>query len=374
MKNHHRPPWNRDFRHDSEFKRHGHLRHENKEKFIFRRFFGPIMGVLFLIILGLIVATVLMKMLPDTNSVLIGVGTLFVLLLLGAISYIEHTVKHVSRPFVEVMSAVDLVGKGDLSVRISEEFPGEFKTLAKSFNRMVKDLEEAEDHRRRLTADVAHELRTPLHILQGNLEGMQDGIYPKDEDQIKILIEEIKILSRLVDDLQTLSLAENKQLLLNVEYIDAGDLLSEATAGFVSQTESLGVTLRVSPSTEQIILHGDRERLGQVIRNLIANALRFTSSGGEIMVTSFTENGLLKIKISDTGIGIAEEDLPYVFDRFWKGDQSRTRQTGVGSGLGLSIAKGIIEMHQGEIMVDSRSNQGTTFIIQLPIEHLAEEN
>jgi signal transduction histidine kinase len=372
VKNWHHHPWDKDDKSYRHFKAHRNIWHEKKERFVFRRFFGPIMSVLFLVILAFVVGTVIVRELSGSFGVLIAVGSFFILLLLGAISYIDYTVRHVSKPFVEVMSAVDMVAKGDLSVRVSEDFPGEFNKLTKSFNHMVTELEEAENNRRRLTADVAHELRTPLHILQGNLEGMQDGIYPMDEDQVKLLLEETKILSRLVDDLQILSLAESKQLSLNFSDINVNGLLSEAAAGFISQAESLGIELVVSSSTNSGIISGDRERLGQVIRNIITNGLRFTPSGGEITISSIRDNGDILIQISDTGEGITEENLSHIFDRFWKGDQSRARQTGVGSGLGLSIAKSIVDMHHGEISVESQLNQGTTFTIRLPIVNPAE--
>jgi len=197
---------------------------------------------------------------------------------------------------------------------------------------------------------------------------MQDGIYPMDDEQIKILLEETKVLSHLVDDLQTLTLAENRQLPLNYEDINIGILLSEVAAGFSNQVGSLGIELSVQSSPDQSIIQADRERLGQVFRNLIANGIRFTPQGGQITISSIEEEDWILIQISDTGAGIPEEDLPHVFDRFWKGDQSRARQEGVGSGLGLSIAKGIIEMHQGRISIDSQPNQGTTFTIRLPME------
>jgi len=368
MKNRHHPFWDNQNRRHQPVMHHRRVWHQDKERFLYRSFFGPILSIFFVVILGILLVWLFFSELPGKNLILTVVGTFFVLMLLGAISFIARTVKRVTSPFVEVMSAADLVAKGDFSVRVSEHYSGEFKKLAESFNCMVIELEEAEERRRRLTADVAHELRTPLHILQGNLEGMQDGIYTADDEQIRLLLEETKILSRLVDDLQTLTLAENKQLPLNCEEINIGDLLSEVAAGFTNQVESLGLELCVLSPPDQVIIHGDRERLGQVLRNLVANGMRFTPPGGRIMISSTEEEGRILIQISDTGAGIPEEDLPHVFDRFWKGDQSRARQEGIGSGLGLSIAKGIVEMHQGEISVDSQLDQGTTFSIRLPMD------
>jgi len=298
---------------------------------------------------------------------LIIAGTFLVIMILGTIPFIARQVKLITAPIVEVMSAADSVAKGDFNIRISEDYSGEFKKLAESFNKMVTELEEADDRRRRLTADVAHELRTPLHILQGNLEGMQDGIYPLDETQLKLLLDETKILSRLVDDLQTLTLAENQQLLLNFEDIDLSRLLSDVATEFSSQAELQGVELSLSLSPETLNIHADRGRMNQVLGNLIANGLCHTPSGGEIKICSQQEENCAIIQVSDTGKGIPEEDLPYIFDRFWKGDTARSRFDDSGSGLGLSISKGIIGMHHGEISVDSELGKGTIFTIKLPL-------
>lgn len=364
---HHFHRW-RDFNgKNNSYPRHHIVRSPDKERFLFRRFFGIFMSGLFLILVGVILATIVLQELSGRTLVIILVGTFLVIMILGTLPFIAREVKRITKPIAEVMSAADSVAEGDFSIRITEDYAGEFKKLAESFNRMIKRLEEADDRRRRLTADVAHELRTPLHILQGNLEGMQDGIYPMDEPQLKILLDETKTLSRLVDDLQTLTLAENEQLLLHYDDIAVKALLSEVVNGFSSQAESLRISLSFQPPAEVLIVHIDKDRIKQVLDNLIANALRYTPAGGQIRVIAEKKEETVLIRISDTGHGISEEDLPYVFDRFWKGDSSRIHRDGSGSGLGLAIAKSIIEMHHGVINVESKLGQGTTFTIQLPL-------
>ncbi len=362
----HSHPWKRKQDHHIPFSNHRRAWQPNKEKFVFNRFFGLMMSGLFLIVVGVILATIILNKLSGRTLVLIIVGTFLSVMILGVIPFIAREVKRITTPIVEVMSAADLVADGDFSIRVTEDYSGEFKKLAESFNRMVKELEEADARRRRLTADIAHELRTPLHILQGNLEGMQDGIYPMDETQLKRLLDEIRILSRLVDDLQTLTLAENQQLPLHLEDINLTVILQDVVRGFRGQAESLEIDLRLSPSPDDIHIHVDRDRLHQVLGNLIANALRFTPPGGKITLDSTQAEDKAIIRISDTGQGITKENLSYVFDRFWKEDASRAHRDDTGSGLGLSIAKGIIEMHHGEITVDSEWGEGTSFTITLP--------
>ncbi len=359
--------WERFKGYKTPFPRHHHVWEPRKERFLFNRFFGVMMSGLFLILVGAILATIVLRELSGSTTIFIIAGTFLVIMILGTIPFIARQVKLITAPIVEVMSAADSVAKGDFSIRISEDYSGEFKKLAVSFNKMVTELEEADDRRRRLTADVAHELRTPLHILQGNLEGMQDGIYPLDETQLKLLLDETKILSRLVDDLQTLTLAENQQLLLNFEDIDLSSLLSDVAAEFSGQAELQGIELSLSLSPETLNIHADRGRMNQVLGNLIANGLCHTPSGGEIKICSQQEENCAIIQVSDTGKGIPEEDLPYIFDRFWKGDPARSRFDDSGSGLGLSISKGIIGMHHGEISVASELGKGTIFTIKLPL-------
>ena len=243
--------------------------------------------------------------------------------------------------------------------------------MARSFNRMTEELERADHQRRNLTADVAHELRTPLHILQGNLEGLQDGVYQPTPEHIQAMLDETSMLSRLVDDLQTLSLAEAGQLPMQMEPVDLAELLADIGTSFTGPFETAGIDLQVQTVGlhEDLQIAGDVERLDQVLSNLMGNALRHTPAGGSVILKAAATPGEVRITVRDTGEGIPPEDLPYVFDRFWRGDKSRHRQRGTGSGLGLAIAKQFVQAHGGKISVESQLSQGTTFTIDLPQSH-----
>ncbi len=231
---------------------------------------------------------------------------------------------------------------------------------------MVAELERAEQQRRNLTADIAHELRTPLHIIQGNLEGMLDGVYQPTAENITDTLDETRLLARLVDDLQTLSLAEAGQLPLHPTRFLLADLLTDAAAGFESRAAAQSVDLRVNVTTPSPELNADYDRLIQVLANLLANALRYTPENGQITLRGETAQDGVRITVSDTGAGIPAEDLPYIFDRFWRGDKSRARTEG-SSGLGLAITKQLVLAHGGTISAESQPGKGTTFAIELPL-------
>jgi len=273
------------------------------------------------------------------------------------------------RPLEQLFKTINAVEAGDLSARVPEDQSDMFSDLIKRFNKMVGELERAEQQRRNLTADIAHELRTPLHIIQGNLEGVLDGIYDPTADHINATLDETRLLTRLVNDLQTLSLAETGQLPLHPTRFRVADLLADLTSSFFSQAASQGIHLQTSLPHPDDELTADYDRLNQVLSNLIANALRHTPQGGTISIeaesASSPERGV-RIVIKDTGAGIHPEDLPFIFDRFWRGDKSRSERTH--SGLGLAISKQLILAHGGKIDVESKVGKGTTFTIELPIE------
>ena len=268
------------------------------------------------------------------------------------------------RPLEQLFNAINAVEEGDLSARVPESNSDMFSNLFQRFNKMVGELERAEQQRRNLTADIAHELRTPLHIIQGNLEGVLDGVYQPTPEHINNTLDETRLLTRLVNDLQTLSLAETGQLPLHPTRFLLADLIHDLTASFASQAATLGIDLKTSITDQNQELTADYDRLNQVLSNLISNALRYTLRGGTITInTEAIQNGT-RITLHDTGSGIPAEDLPFIFDRFWRGDKSRSERTH--SGLGLAIAKQLIRAHGGTIAAQSVVGTGSSFVIELP--------
>jgi len=290
-------------------------------------------------------------------------GFTFLVLLVGGVMF-----RRLGMPLAEVMAAADAVAEGDFSVRVQEYRPGEFGRLARSFNRMATELERAEQQRRNLTADVAHELRTPLHIIQGNLEGVLDGVYEPTPEHITATLDETRLLARLVSDLQTLSLAEAGQLPLYPVETLVADLLADVQTSFAGQAAAANITLTgdIPPDNQTLTVVVDADRIEQVLSNLVANALRHTPERGRVTLSAFPTPDGVRLLVSDTGSGIPPEELPYIFDRCWRGEKSRTRQEGAGSGLGLAIARQLVQAHGGHITVESQPGQGTTFTLDLP--------
>ena len=284
-----------------------------------------------------------------------------------AVGMAVRAFRRVATPLADVMAAAEAIASGDLSARVDERGSGEFNRLASSFNRMIEELERTDKLRRNLTADVAHELRTPLHIIQGNLEGVQDGVYEPTAEHIDATLHETRVLARLVEDLNTLSLAESGQLPLEIEVTDLADLLDDLKTGFGGQAEEAGVQLWVSTDVASApTVMADAGRVHQILSNLMANALRHTTRDGLVTLSAFSEGATAKISVSDSGEGISEEDLPFVFDRFWRGDPSRPRDGGSGGGLGLAIARQLAIAHGGAISVESELGVGATFTVELP--------
>ncbi|MCB0115030.1 MAG: HAMP domain-containing protein, partial [Caldilineaceae bacterium] len=236
-----------------------------------------------------------------------------------ALTFGLRSLRRIALPFTDIIAALDAAADGDLSVRVPERGRGEMGWLANSFNRMLGELERTDQQRRNLTADVAHELRTPLHIIQGNLEGILDGVYTADSEHIEATLEETRLLSRLVDDLRVLSLAEAGELPLHREDVDIADLLADVATSFSGQADAQGITLHSSAPQTPLSVHADADRLDQVLSNLVANALRHTPSGGEVVLSAVQNEDTVEIRVRDSGEGIPVEDLPFLFDRFWRG-------------------------------------------------------
>jgi signal transduction histidine kinase len=271
------------------------------------------------------------------------------------------------RPVEQIVNAIDSIAEGDLSVRVPEDNSPQFQRIIKRFNKMVEELDRAEQQRRNLTADIAHDLRTPLHIVQGNLEGILDGVYQPTNEHIISTLDETKLLTRLVNDLQTLSLAETGQLQLHPTRFLLADLIYDLVSSFSSQATLQGIDLTINLADPEQELTADYDRLNQVMSNLVSNALRYTPKGGTISIETVPGSHAVRnvrILIKDTGTGIPPEDLPFIFDRFWRGDKSRRERTH--SGLGLAITKQLIYAHGGTIDVQSVLGVGSTFIIEIP--------
>ena len=287
-----------------------------------------------------------------------GVAFLFVIVVLALAA---RSLRRLTRPVGDVIEAVGRVADGDLSTRVAVRGTREGRALGRAFNAMTTRLEAGEEQRRRLLADVSHELRTPLSVVQGNLEALVDGVHPADEAHLAAILDETKVLSRLVEDLRTLSLAESGALALHRESIDVGAVVRETVESFASQAEPAAVSLEADVSSGLPPVDADPVRAREILSNLIANALRYTPRGGRVTVEVRAADGAVAIDVRDTGAGIAPESVGRIFDRFYKSAESR------GAGLGLAIAKQLVEAHGGQISANSVVGEGTTIRFTLPV-------
>jgi signal transduction histidine kinase len=274
--------------------------------------------------------------------------------------------RSLSAPISRLAQATQRIGSGDLSHRVDVAGSQEITDLAQSFNKMAADLQQAEQLRRNLMADVSHELNTPLTVLEGHLRAALDHVYELDEAEIANLDGQTRHLILLVKDLRELAQAESQQLPLHKQETDLVMLIDETLQIFEPVTEEKGVMLKSELEDNLPAVMVDASRMRQVLDNLIANALHHTPSGGKITIRGAATNRGIQLTVQDTGEGISPEDLPHVFDRFYRTDRSRSRETG-GTGLGLAIVKALVEVHGGQVQVDSQGlGQGTCFIIKLP--------
>ncbi len=270
-------------------------------------------------------------------------------------------------PLTDLANAARAFAARDWSRRVKVRGTDEVATAAREFNAMADAIQSAEAQRRNMMADIAHELRTPLTVLQGNLRAMLDEVYPLERKEIATLYDETRLLSRLVDDLRELALAESGQMKLNLQTVDWGALVRAAIANFAMVADAQSVQL-IAQGGETLRVRADPDRLAQILRNLLANALRYTPSGGRITLSGEVtqDRKFARVVVSDSGEGIANEELPRLFNRFYRGDKSRARTSG-GSGLGLSIAKTLIEAMDGKIGVESEQGKGSHFWFTVPL-------
>jgi len=276
--------------------------------------------------------------------------------------------RSLTAPLQRLASAARALAAGDLAQRVEVTGSADVADVAQAFNEMAEGLEEAERLRHNLIVDVAHELRTPLSVLQGNLQAILDDVYPLDRAEITRLYDETRLLSRLVDDLRELALADAGELRLNLQATDAGRVVQATAESLSPAAQAQGVTLTAEVRGSLPQIQADPDRLAQVLRNLLVNAFRHTPTGGSVTLTASATADEVEFAVSDTGEGIAAEDLPHIFERLWRADRSRTRDErwAGGSGLGLSIAKSLVEAQGGRIWVESKQSQGATFRFTMP--------
>jgi signal transduction histidine kinase len=274
--------------------------------------------------------------------------------------------RRVLAPVKALTSAAERVGRGDFSQRVKTKDKGELGELARAFNSMSDDLERAEKLRQNMVADVAHELRTPLSNVQGYLEAIRDGLVEPNAETLRSLSEEATLLSRLVDDLQELSLAEAGELKLNYRAEDIAKLIKQSVAAMQAQATAKGVSVSIDLPDKLPKVNIDSRRISQVLRNLLENAVVHTAKGGSITVAVQKKDNWVEISVTDNGEGIPTKDLPNIFERLYRVDKSRTRATG-GSGLGLTIARRLVEAHGGSISAKSELGKGSRFSFTIPV-------
>ncbi len=275
--------------------------------------------------------------------------------------------RRVARPIEAISAAASRLAQGQLSVRIPDpRGQDEVARLARDFNHMAASLERLEAERKAMIADIAHELRTPLTVMQGRLEAIQDGVLPLERAEIDRLHHQTALLSRLVEDLRTLSLADAGRLNLVLRELDLAEWARRVASGFQAALEARQIRLALNLPAHPVLVQADPDRLVQVIGNLLHNALAHTPVGGEVALEVSADTTHAYLKVHDSGPGIPEEALHRVFDRFYRAEASRSRATG-GSGLGLSIVKALVELHGGQVVAQNHPPGGALFQIKLPL-------
>ncbi len=357
----HRPPWWPEnqpwppqrgrFRHNPFFRRLG-------------CFFGVInlLGITLFVLLVLFIVRTFGPV--DINLLIkwalpLGLGALVLIVAIAALSV--RSLRRISAPLDALHEAAERVAQGDYSARVAVRGPPEVRSVTRAFNDMASRLSQTDEQRRNLLADTTHELLTPLTVIQGNLEGLLDGVYPADQTNLRNLLDETRVLSRLMEDLRTLALAESGALQLKKEPTELLPFLHEVTSVFQSQAALAGVSLTVNAADDLPPVELDPSRMRQVLSNLLANDLRYSPAGGTIRLRCERQGENVVLAVQDDGPGIPQGDLEHVFERFYKSTDSG------GMGLGLAIAKHLVEAHGGSISAENGPTRGTIFRITLPI-------
>ena len=296
----------------------------------------------------------------DRSSLYAALAATLVALALGVL-----LAQTLTRPVRELTAASHALAQGDLEQRVPVRSQDELGDLALSFNQMSSDLARAAELRRQMTADIAHDLRTPLTVMAGYLEALRDGVLQPSPERFETMHQEAQHLRRLVEDLRTLSMADAGEVTLNRESVPPEVVLEQAAAAYRHQAEKRGIELTVNAAPGLPNIFVDPDRMAQVLGNLVSNALHHTPVGGRILLASAREDQRVLLVVRDTGIGIPADKLSHVFDRFYRGDEDR-REDSEGAGLGLAIAKSMVELHGGQISMESIPGERTTATITLP--------
>ncbi|WP_026894463.1 sensor histidine kinase [Clostridiisalibacter paucivorans] len=268
-----------------------------------------------------------------------------------------------SKPIINITKASNKIRNGNLNIKLKEENKIiEFKELTYSINHLAKSLEEQNMFRKQLTSDISHELRTPLSILQSHTEALADGIWEPNIERMEVIRNEVYRLNKLVEQLKYVADIENHKFEITKESVNLSKLLMDIVENFRYQFVRSNVELKTDID-EEIYIMGDRDKLSQVFINIISNGLKFSKEGGFVYIELKDKKNYILVTIEDNGIGIPEEDIDYIFERFYRSEKSRNRKTG-GSGVGLTIVKTIVEAHGGTIDVESKEGQGSKFMIK----------
>ncbi len=275
--------------------------------------------------------------------------------------------REILRPLDEIATSSERIARGHYSERVAVPPSDELALVAENFNQMAKSLEQVEEQRVALIGNVSHELRTPLAGLNGYLEGLMDGVFPADEETFALMDHEIRRLRRLVNDLQALSRVESGQISLHLAPFDIKPEIEQVVAQLRPQAEAQHLKIMCEPGTAAVSVLADIDRVAQVLLNLLGNAIRCTPEAGTITVYLHQNQNMAQVDVVDTGMGIPAEALPYIFERFYRVDASRTRQSG-GSGIGLTISRYLVWAMGGELTaVSGGEGQGATFSFTLPL-------
>jgi signal transduction histidine kinase len=282
------------------------------------------------------------------RAIIIPIGIISFLLAVFLVVVAILLMRRFVNPLADVIFAARELASGNLHTRIPMEGPQDLRSLSESFNEMASSLERSDRERRDMLADVAHELRTPLSVIRGRLEGIVDGIYPENGPQISMALEQTYLLQRLVDDLRILTLAETRQLQFDKRNVNLGEVVERVLEVFSAEAQEKNISLSFPQRDGELSAFVDPQRFEQVLSNLIGNSLRYVPQGGKTWILAKGNPEEVCITVNDNGAGIPDEDLPYIFDRFWRKERSRSRASG-GSGLGLAIAKQLVEAQGGAI-------------------------